>query len=517
MKTKLIPLNGDFCENLYQLGLTEREYFHRIEERVTRLLSTSNILRQGQDIISRARAGLKKKQPVGFFETCVSSYADGLGVTFERYMSFLSLFEIAAHYGQVYPELKGLLPGCASVFTKNGSDISHARLFDFPLLGIFDDAPRLYYWKTDGKPPILTYSCAGLAPLFFQGVHESGISFALHHKPGNTVHSDGQSIFQIAFESLFDVTSIADFKKELRKKSSVTKWSFLLCDPTGQVQVIDQDGPGMTSETYNIHETGTLIFTNIPLQDDVKGFEPFISLCQERQQWMKEKILQRKNQHLLDVLTNVNDQPEKKWIHPGSTLSTIGAYEVNLGKGFLDLKEGEGSLVSSDTTIRLSLDSHQTMSVLKEKGVATDIEAAWKLASVAQSDFDQGYFAEAYHHLQMAEAIMPHKVWKNIFSFYLCLWDFRFVGHQKELAHVYKKVKHLTVPPQLREQWLFFMMRLEKKLDLSFSGHPKDISAHGREVFEQEMAAPRAIFSTWMKLLYPRLEILDVFSPHDQK
>jgi hypothetical protein len=117
----------------------------------------------------------------------------------------------------------------------------------------------------------------------------------------------------------------------------------------------------------------------------------------------------------------------------------------------------------------------------------------------------------------MAEALMPHRIWKNIFAFYLALWDFRFVANQNELSHVYKKIRHLSLPYQLKEQKLLFMMRLEKRLNLAFSVHAKDLSETHREVFEQEMAAPRAIFSAWMKLLYPRLEILEVFSPHDQR
>jgi hypothetical protein len=60
-------------------------------------------------------------------------------------------------------------------------------------------------------------------------------------------------------------------------------------------------------------------------------------------------------------------------------------------------------------------------------------------------------------------------------------------------------------------------MRLEKKLGLSYSVKSQDLPESFREVFEQEIQAKGPIFSAWMKLLYPRLEILDVFSPHDQK
>jgi len=47
MKTTLIPLIGDPKENLYQLGLKERESYKILEEKVSTLLSTNNFFRFG--------------------------------------------------------------------------------------------------------------------------------------------------------------------------------------------------------------------------------------------------------------------------------------------------------------------------------------------------------------------------------------------------------------------------------------------------------------------------------------
>jgi hypothetical protein len=517
MKTKLVTLRGELRENLYQLGLSEKEHFQRLEARVTGLLSQSFILRQGKEILSRARATLRRREGKSAFEAVVEAYAEGLGIDTARYLSFLSLFEMAAHYGQAYPELKGFLPGCASIFSKRNEEISHIRLFDFPLIGIFEEEPRLYQWQLEDKPTFLSYSCAGLAPLFFQGVHECGISIALHHKPGNIYFAEGESIFKIAMDSVFELKNLTELRRELKKYSSVTKWSFLAADNKGAVQVMDIEGPQITTESFNLNETAQLIFTNIPLQNDVQGYESFLNLCSDRQSWLKEKLSRKISGHPLDAVTDIKNQSEKKWIHPGSTLSTIGAYEVNLTKGYVDLKEGTGALTSADSIIRLALDASQEMKILRPAEEQSATEKAWKLASIAQSDFDQGLFAEAYHHLQMAQALMPQQVWKNIFSFYMCLWDFRFVNHKNDLSQVYKKVKNLKLPPSLHPQWVLFMMRLEKKLGLSYSVKSQDLPESFREVFEQEIQAKGPIFSAWMKLLYPRLEILDVFSPHDQK
>lgn len=513
MKTVVVPLIGDPIQNLYQLGLRERNAFLKIEDRVSKLLSTNSILRFGQDIVSRARILMKRKED-SYFDKCLEAYAKGLGIDLTRYLSFLSLFEVAAHYGQTYPELKGILPGCTSVFAKTEEGITHSRLFDFPLLGLFEESPRIYYWKPEGKPSILTYSTEGLAPLFFQGVHGSGMSFALHHKPGKTYHKDGESIFKIAFESLFEITNFNEFKKEIRKKNSVTKWSFLTLDKSGEAQVIDIDGPALHHASFNLNETSPLIFTNIPLQQDASGFESYLKFSENRQSWLKNKLQNETKTHILDLMTDVSDQKLNPWLHPSATLSTVGAYHINLSKGFLDLKEGQYALVASDEIIRISLADYREQTILKKAAISNSFEKAWKRASHAQAAFDHGEYDLAYHELQMAQDIMPQSTWKDIFTFYLYTWDFKFISSSVELSLIYKELKKLKLPKALEDQWLLLIMRFEKRLDLIPTVKFSDLSPHNHEVFQQEKLAPMPLFATWMKLLYPRLDLLDTFSPH---
>ena len=513
MKTTIVSLIGEPQEALYQLGMREKEAFLKLESRVTKLLSTNALLREGQDIISRVKFILKKKES-SLFEKCVASYCEGMGIDSARYLSFLSLLELAAHQGQVYPELKSMLPGCSSVFMKENGDYLHARLLDFPLVGIYDEAPRGYYWQRPGKAPVLTMSCEGMAPLFFQGIHGSGVSFALHHKPGTSYHRDGQGIFQILFETLFETDSFTDLKKELKKKASVTKWSFLAMDTSGQVIVTDIDGPSQNTESYNLNDRSPLIFTNIPLKQEAEGFTSYLKFCEDRQNWIKDHLSGKKENHILDTLTSVEGKKQKTWIPSAATLSTVGAYLVNLSKGTLDVKEGSGALTSSDALIRINLGNKDDVKSLKEASKLSAFENAWKRASRAQCFFDIGSYDEAYHELQMAVALMPNRTWKEIFSFYLAVWDFKFVSNTRELSLVYKKLKTLEVPPQLKDQWILLIMRFEKKLDLSPTVTYQNVSKDLQDLYQQEKLASKAVFATWMKLLYPRLEILDVFSPH---
>lgn len=514
MTMNIIPLIGDPVENLYQLGLREKESFLQLEKRIKKLLSTNHILRFGQDVVARARVIIKKREET-YFDECIKSYCQGLGIDPARYYSFLSLFELAAHYGQIYPELKGILPGCTSVFAKTKGDITHARLMDFPLIGLFEKFARIYYWQPEGKAPILSYSCEGLAPLFFQGIHGSGVSFAIHHKPGRSYYDEGQSIFQIIFDSVFEAHDYQDLKKEIKRRSTITKWCVLLLNKTGDVAAIDIDGPAINFEAYDVSETSPLIFTNIPLQKDSAEFDNYLRFSEDRQIWLKEKLAKDKGHtHILDLMTNVEDQKVRNWIHPAATLSTVGAWYVNLSKGIVDLKSGEGALTSSDALMRVDLGKQGEVTVLKEKTPLKPFEEAWKRASKAQSDFDQGDYENAYHELQMAHALMPHSVWKDIFEFYLCVWDFLFISNSSELSLIYKKLKKINVPPYLKDQWVLLVMRMEKRLDLAPTVTYKDVSGPHQDLFQQERLAKKPIFATWMKLLYPRMEILDVFSPH---
>jgi hypothetical protein len=515
MKTQLIPLVGDAHENLYQLGKKERESFNQLELRVQDLLSTNKILRYGQDLISRTQMILKKKERT-FFHHAIASYAEGLGIKEGEYLSFLSHFELAAHYGQIFPELKGLLPGCTSVFEKTPEGIAHHRLIDFPLIGLFESTPRLYYFNFKDRGPILNYSCEGLPLCFLQTLHHSGFTLALHHRPAPNYQVEGESIFSILFNGLFDTPDMEGFRREVRKKISQTKWGLHMMNSQGRVVCLDLDGPSSQQEIFDLNESSPLIFTNRPLKNSAPGFESYLQFCEHRERWIQHKLKSSKSssQHPLDLLCEVKESKPHPWSHPTATLSTTGALSINLTKGVIHLKEGEGPLVAGDAIVEFSLDKQDSGKILRQKKDLTSFERAWKHAGTAQSSYDQGQFDMAYHHLQMAQALVPDPVWKNIFQLYLNIWDFRFISNKNELAQVYQQTKSLTLPPILKDQWALLCMRLEKRLGLVLTLTSKDVSVACASTFQQEVEAPKAIFNIWMKFVYPRLEILDVFSPH---
>lgn len=513
MKAKIVPLVGDIKENAYQLGMSEKSAFLALEERVSRLLSKNFLLRQGQDILNRARSRLAKERPTPFTKL-VDAYCEGIGIEPSRYHAFLSLFEHAAHYGQTWPELKAILPGCTSYFHLEGKEISHTRLIDFPLTGILDHAPVLYLWQGEGRPTLMNYSTPGLAPIFFHAVHASGVSVAIHHKPGTLFYREGESIFQMVYDSMIEARSSADIKKELKKRESISKWGILTLDRDGKVEVADVEGPTQKWESFSLRDTTPILFTNLPLQKETETGVPYLRFTESREKWVRQKMKTTSSKHILDLLTDVEDQKEKNWLHPAATLSTTGAIHINLTTGYVDLKTGEGALTISDPILRFSLADPNDKKILKKESTHSAFELAWKRASLAQARFDDGKYDLAYHELQMAIALMPMKRWKDIFAFYLCLWDFRFVSHARELADVYKRLLALDLHENMKDQGLLLRMRLEKKLNLSPTVDARELPLHLQEVFREEKLALGPVFATWMNFLYPRMEILDVLAPH---
>ncbi len=513
MKARIVPLIGDIKENAYQLGISEKVAFLALEDRVSRLLSKNFLLRQGQDILIRARARLAREKPTPF-TLMVQAYCEGLNIEPSRYHAFLALFEHAAHYGQTWPELKAILPGCTSYFHLDGKEICHTRLVDFPLTGILDHEPVLYLWQGEGRPTLMNFSTPGLAPVFFHAVHASGVSVAVHHKPGTLFHREGLSVFQMVYDSMIEAKSAADIKKELKKKESISKWGILTLDRDGKVEVADIEGPTQKWESFSLKDTTPILFTNLPLQKDTQGSVPYLQFTESREKWVRQKMKGTSDKHILDLLTDVEDQKEKNWLHPAATLSTTGAIHINLSTGYIDVKTGEGALTISDPILRFSLADQNDKKVLKKEKSPSAFEAAWKRASLAQARFDDGKYDLAYHELQMAIALMPMKRWKDIFGFYLCLWDFRFVSNTRELAEVYKRLLGLELFENMNDQGLLLRMRLEKKLNLSPTVDARELPAHLQEIFREEKLAMGPVFTTWMNLLYPRMEILDVLAPH---
>lgn len=508
---KLITIT-DTQDSLYQLGLQEREYFHKIEKRINQLLSNNEVVSLFTQLTSRAKVilDLQKKS---LFAEAIKSYCKGLDIHPSKYISFLFLIELSAQKN-LFPDFKSLLPGCTSIFQKTTEGITHTRLLDFPLIDLFADGQRFYYWKIPGRKTVLSYSCPGLALLFIDGIHESGMSFALHHKTSVQINNAGKSIFEILFNSLLDARDLKHFKELIREEASFSKWGIYAVTAQGDVLACDLDHITFHKTTFSLNEDPTLFFTNISIHsNDDESFQ-FLKFTHSRQNWIKHRLKVKIKGHSLDHFTDLSEHKSKNWHHPAVTMATVGGYHANLSTGYVDFKVSQkGPITKSDPIYRLHL-SNGHFEEIKKEGTPDQFEKAWKLAGLAQSSFDKKDDELGYHQLQMSRSLMPQSSWKNILEFFQISWEYKFVNNKKELSLIYEALKKLEVPEILADQKKLMIFRFEKRLGLMSTIRSEDLSIPIRNIYDVEAKANPLLFLSWAKNIAPRLEVLEVYSPH---
>ncbi len=509
---KLITIT-DTQDSLYQLGLQERECFLKLDQRIGQILSSNEVVTLLTQLTGRAKA-IFDSQKKSLFNQALNSYCKGLGIHPSKYLSLLLLIELSAQKN-IFPDFKSLLPGCSSIFMKNkDEEVTHTRLLDFPLTDLFAREQRFYYWKIPGRRTTLTYSCPGLALLFINGIHESGMSFALHHKSSLKINNTGKSVFDILFNSLLDAKDIHHFKELLKDQNSFSKWGIYAVSSKGEVLACDLDHIAFHKKYYSLNEDPSLFFTNISLHShDDESFQ-FLKFTHSRQNWIKQKLKSKIQDHPLDYFTDLSETKGKSWHHPAATLATIGAYHANLTKGFVDFKTTEsGPLTKSDGIYRLHLDSGQ-FEEIKTKKNPTEFEKAWKLAGEAQANFDQKNDEVGYHQLQMSRSLMPHETWRNILYLFQTAWEYKFINNKSELSLIYQGLKSVKVPEILEDQKKLMIFRFEKRLGLMNTINRDDLSIPFKNIYDAEEKANPLLFLSWSKSLSPRLEVLEIYSPH---
>lgn len=507
---KLITIT-DTEDSLYQLGLQEKEAFHRIYERVSHILGDNEVLSTFIEFAGRAKVILEYKQKT-LFHQALRSYSEGLGIHPSKYLTFLLLIELAAQKN-IFPDLKSLLPGCTSIFQKKDEKITHLRIVDFPLIEAFENNQRFYHWKLPGRPNVLTYSSPGLALLFINGIHESGMSFSLHHKTSVNCNKNGKTIFEILFNSIFDAKDLNRWKELLKNQSAFSKWGIYAVDAKGEVLACDLDHISYHKKQYSLKETPDVLFTNVSLQSHDDESHQFLKFTHSRQTWIKNELEKPLKDHPLDQFTDVSHQKSKSWNHPAATLSTIAAYYINLTEGYIDFKVSDsGPITKSDMIARLNLGTGE-FTTIKEKGKETSFEKAWKTAGLAQASFDKKDPEMGYHQLQMAIALMPDKTWKSIWEFFQMAWEYKIIGNNQELSLIYEKLKKLKLPALLNDQKNFMTLKFEKRLGLQKTISTSDLSIPYKNLYDELDKLNPLVFYGHTKTQSVRLEILEIFSP----
>ncbi len=510
MSIKAEYLFGDLQENFYQLGRKEQEDFVQLEEHLKKLLSSYHLLKIWQDLLSKSQVLFKKKSQT-FFEIALKSYAEGLERPVSEVRRVFELVEIAAHYGQINPELKAIIPGCTSVFEKSSHGVYHHRLIDFPLMNFFKGKARIYHSQFTNTVGVSWVGLAGmsLAPLHL--FSQTGFSLALHQKPSPKFYSQGELIYSVLFDLIFRNETLNDIRKDLRIKTSQNKWGGYIIDKNHDVLAFDIEGPQHWFEKFELTDSRPLIFTNVPVKysmgESVQE-DHFVTVAEARARGLSQILKKKKNFHLEDLYQIFHPRTDQgHWSIPALTTSTQIGFSFEITKASLETLEEKTECIWKKSQVKLKEPK------LKEN----PLSVSWEHLSEGQAYLDQGKEDIAYHHFQMARSLCPQGSYQAIIEFFIIVLEYKFSQTSEELGFIYNRlleIEHL-LPPHLQDHAILMRLRFERRLKLVVTSNPLDLKHPGwQKLWTKEKDASDIWLSTWKSLITPRFDLLDVFYPY---
>jgi len=522
----LIHLFGDIQENFYQLGLRDKEKAKLVHSDVKNLLKTpyplvNKLLEEvGKTIIKNT--ALKKSG----FETILQPYAEGLSIPLEELIYINSIPEIVSGMSQWAPGLKLSTLGCTSVFLRNSKNNPvHFRVLDFPLTESYQDNERMILYDFKEFPKTLAFNAVGIPFPSITLMNES-FTLALHQKFTDVFIPKNESIFEIIFELLKEVTDKKSAIEFLQKKKSMTTWSIYMSFKNGDVLAYDIMGDSFYFKEYHLADS-PLCFHNELINEDINqdkflpfGFSEFNRL---RKIVSNEKI-QRLNKNKMNDNLNILkilSTPEHHLDSPNKGIDFITPTSITVQ--LMDINDAEvlynsgkiPRIFHSPIAIRQCFNDCITESIkIKESKKVENYYFSLQSLMKAQHGFDDKNSQVVYHELQMAYDHLENGNLKSITKFYFLVAQYLYEHHskaQKQLLLDFKENKE-NLPPYLHDQALLFITRLEKILNRPVTIEIDEIKNENlKKIYKLELSMPRTLFHfTHKQFIIPRIDILDV-------
>lgn len=542
MKSTQLPrlhcLIGDSLENLYQLGLNDREGHEMLLNHAFSIIGgRRHALNKGlQGILKMGVRPLLDLNPS--YKEKIEAYASGLGIPPQELALGLFIPELMCAMDKWMPGVPHYLLGCSSYFTWDEERDAplHGRILDFPFLGSFDENERIIQSQLDSGPVTLSFSSSGFPFPTITAMTSAGFGLSLHQKFGSTFDYGGTPIFEILFELLQNCETKDDCIRYLKNQRSLTSWGIYLSFPNGEVLSWEMNGEEFCYNQHQIEPGKLLFFCN--QREDLSmenkevlpyGFTAYNKMRLDMQskkstkftkaiknKWSAEKLLrymgtadeQRKvksTQWQADPMTPATLQNIVMIPKTGEALFIPGSAP----KFF----NGEvGHLKGAFEKAELSLASVRGKANDKfyQKGVTHYMQA-----QVAQ-DLKNPH--QVYHHLQMAIEYFENNPYQVIAKFFFHVFQYMYEDHNKVLSQLLLDFKSLEekLPSYLKDHCLLFIARLEKILKGKTSIGIDEIHHPSlQKIFEFETKMPRLLFhNTTREFMAPRLELLEILYPH---
>jgi hypothetical protein len=306
-------------------------------------------------------------------------------------------------------------------------------------------------------------------------------------------------------------------------------WGIYLSDHSGAVCALDIRGTDLYQRHYQLQEHGYLYFNNQPLLKDAKSnkLQPYghHEQCQMRHTHIQKRINENNVGSLLhdfETLTSLRPQ-ENQWDLAPVTISSIQAIGFNSKKqqAVQLLGEAPKCVERNDLILWNNLFSEPTQEKIDSdfKHEETPFYRGHQFWAKSQSLFDLGNIEEAYHFLQLAIDAFDGHPEQYITQFYFLIWQYIYYENDKELPYFYDGLRELSqkLPPYLEDHRLLFISRLQKLMgfpmeDLTLKIKNNELKA----VFKNERDLRPITTKLMRKLIYPRMEILDIIYLYSQ-
>ena len=280
-----LSLVGDKEENYYQLGLKDREQSCQVFNSLNALVKGNNkYIKFAQNL----SAQLIFKQNIDNI-SLVKAYAEGLEKSIPEVLSFLIAPEIISGVSGVIPKVPQISFGCSSIFYLNAQKkMSHFRILDFPLGESYLNNERLIKYDFKQDPQAYTaFSASGFPFPSITAMNESGMTFALHQKFGNTFNKNGSPIFEIIEKLVSHAEDIQSTQEILSKHQSISSWGVYIGSTKEEKAIeIDFIGEAQVSREHEIKNGEFIYFNNTFINKNIKQetMQPFNfkNYCEDR-------------------------------------------------------------------------------------------------------------------------------------------------------------------------------------------------------------------------------------------
>ena len=534
METPFIRLVGDLEENLYQLGVKDREPAKIIVDHISSIfaLPSHRLNIPFKTILNLYLSKTFSRHSP--YQKAMGAYIEGLGMSKDAYYGAIILPELMSCMSKWFPAIPTSWIGCSSFFTidEDYDGPLHGRIMDGPIGGSYDAYERVVYYELKGLPKMIGINVPGMPTAGITGMNEYGVTLALHQKYTNIFNTLGTPIFELGFNLLASVKNKHEAIEFLKKSQSISSWCFYMSFADGDILRADLLGDRMYYHEDGLTK-GKVLYFNNSLEDksiDQRQFLPYgiDDFNEMRKKMAHKKIL--KLQHgkgindvkLLKAMSLPLDQREGKASESKMDCITpfsLGAHCMNATQGRLHLIPGPApkyyqgvhhSFVNLWTIPEIQYSNKSIVPHPQHKSM--------RHFMLAQTNADQRKIEHTYHHLQMCidhAADYPESYWAQ---FYFHVYQFHNEPDRDLYPALLQSFRNLIphLPTVLMEHALLYIIRLERLTDLPVSISADEIKNPVlRKILFAELNLPTFALKKMLDAnVHPRMEFLDIMYGH---